>query len=138
MNRLACAQTPRITRTVRRECATTLAASDELTSNFNFESQYGPIPLNGDGPREVFALSFVRNIMLRTLSLVAVLLASSGATWAQGGMQHTPAEERACRGDAHRFCREVLSDEFQVASCLQENRNRVSHACRTVLQGHGR
>jgi hypothetical protein len=26
-----------------------LLASDELTSNFNFESQYGPIPLNGGG-----------------------------------------------------------------------------------------
>jgi hypothetical protein len=25
-----------------------------------------------------------------------------------------------------------------VASCLQEHRNRVSHACRTALQGHAR
>jgi hypothetical protein len=32
----------------------------------------------------------------------------------------------------------VLSDEFQVASCLQQHRNRVSQACRIALQGHAR
>jgi Cysteine rich repeat len=73
--------------------------------------------------------------MLHTLGLFAVLLVGTGTAWAQSGMPHTPAEERACRGDAHRFCKDVLSDEFQVASCLQERRNHVSPACRTVLQG---
>jgi len=29
-------------------------ASDELISNFSFESQYGPIPLNGDGLAKFF------------------------------------------------------------------------------------
>jgi Cysteine rich repeat len=79
----------------------------------------------------------VRNIMVRILGLLAVLVAGSGTAWAQGGLAHTPAEERACRGDAHRFCKDVLSDEFQVASCLQEHRAHVSSACRTVLQGRG-
>jgi hypothetical protein len=76
--------------------------------------------------------------MLHTLGFLAVLLVGTGTAWAQGGMQHTPAEERACRGDAHRFCKDVLSDEFQVASCLQEHRGRVSPACRTVLESHKR
>ena len=83
-------------------------------------------------------LIFVRNAMLHTLSLLAVLLVGTGTAWAQSGIPHTPAEEKACRGDAHRFCKDVLSDEFQVASCLQENRNRVSQGCRTVLQSHKR
>jgi hypothetical protein len=76
--------------------------------------------------------------MVRTLSIVVVLLAGSGAASAQSGLAHTPAEEKACRGDAHRLCKDVISDEFQVASCLQENRHRVSHGCRTVLESHKR
>ena len=74
--------------------------------------------------------------MLHALGLFAVLLVGTGTAWAQSGMPHTPAEERACRGDAHRFCKDVLSDEFQVASCLQEHRDRVSRACRAVMDSH--
>ena len=66
----------------------------------------------------------------RTLIVIA---ATSGAAWAQ---THTAAEERACRGDAHRLCKEVLHDEFQVASCLQEHRDHVSRACRAVMESH--
>jgi hypothetical protein len=73
--------------------------------------------------------------MVRSLCLFTALLAGSGAAWAQAGLPHTAAEEKACRGDAHRFCKDVLGDEFQVASCLQEHRAHVSHACRTVLEG---
>ncbi len=76
--------------------------------------------------------------MLHVLSLLAILLVEAGPAFAQSTLPHTAAEEKACRGDAHRFCKDVLSDEFQVASCLQEHRNRVSHACRTALQGHAR
>ncbi len=72
--------------------------------------------------------------MVRTLSIVVVLMAA--AMGAQGALAHTPAEENACRGDAHRLCKNVLSDEFQVASCLQENRGRVSPNCRAVLESH--
>jgi hypothetical protein len=80
--------------------------------------------------------------MTRSLCLlVAVLAATASVARAENNMQmgppHNALEERACKGDAHRFCREVLSDEFQVASCLQEHRDRISHACRTVLDGHG-
>jgi hypothetical protein len=74
-------------------------------------------------------------IMVHTLCLVIVLI-GSGAAWAQSGPPHSAAEERACRGDAHRLCKDVLNDEFQVASCLQEHRDRVSRACRAVMEGH--
>ena len=49
--------------------------------------------------------------MTRILCLV-ILLAGSGAAWAQSGPPHSAAEERACRGEAHRLCKEFLHDEF--------------------------
>jgi hypothetical protein len=123
----------------------TLSTCDELTSKFSFGSQCGPIPL---GNRSAILLHqfcctdcvapLEETNMVRTLSIVVALLAGSGAAWAQSGLAHTPAEEKACRGDAHRLCKDVISDEFQVASCLQENRHRVSHGCRTVLESHKR
>jgi hypothetical protein len=73
-------------------------------------------------------------IMVRTLCLVFVLI-GSGAAWAQSP-PHSAAEERACRGDAQRLCKDVLNDQFQVASCLQEHRDRVSRACRAVMESH--
>ena len=70
--------------------------------------------------------------MLHTLSLLAVLLVGTGLAWAASGMPHTPAEERACRGDAHRFCKDVLSDEFQVgilsAGASQSRQPRLPHS----------
>jgi len=86
------------------------------------------------GPRRFFALLFMKEtIMVRSLCLFIILVAGSGAAAAQ---THTAAEERACRGDAHRLCKEVLADEFQVASCLQSHREHLSRACRAVLESH--
>jgi hypothetical protein len=50
--------------------------------------------------------------------------------------QNTP-QDRACRGDAHRFCKEKIPDQFRLASCLQVNKENISRACRAVLDGHG-
>lgn len=81
--------------------------------------------------------------MVRSLRLAAALLFLSTAAWAESSQfepnNNNPnsAEERACRGDAHRFCKDALPDEFRVGSCLQEHRDRISHACRAVLEGHG-
>jgi len=81
--------------------------------------------------------------MFRSFCLVVALAAGSSGAWAQSHQfrPHTnyknTEEERACRGDAHRFCREDIPDQFRVASCLQEHRERLSRACRSVLEGHG-
>jgi Cysteine rich repeat len=78
--------------------------------------------------------------MVRNFCFVIALLTVSSAAWAANNQPPQDpvraAQERACRGDAHRFCREDLADEFRVASCLQEHVDHVSHACRTVLEGH--
>lgn len=76
--------------------------------------------------------------MVRRLCLIAVLLVISGAASAENHFRpQGSAEEKACGRDAHRFCKEAIPDQFQVASCLQMNREKISQACRTALEGHG-
>jgi hypothetical protein len=75
--------------------------------------------------------------MIRSTCIVLALLAISTVARAQDPAGHSAAEERACRGDAHRLCKDDLADEFRTASCLQEHRDHVSRACRAVMDGHG-
>jgi hypothetical protein len=76
--------------------------------------------------------------MIRTfIFAIAVLGASSGAWAAERQDKYDSPEDRACRADARRFCRNAIPDQFRVASCLQEHRNRLSRACRAVLESHG-
>lgn len=78
--------------------------------------------------------------MVRSLCLASALLFLSTAGWADNGQSpqnDNSAEARACHGDAHRFCREAIGDEFRVASCLIEHRDRISRACRAMLESHG-
>lgn len=78
--------------------------------------------------------------MVRNFCLIVLLIISSSALAAensQGGMPHSSAEERACSGDAHRFCRDAIGDDFRIGSCLQDHRDRLSRGCRAVLEGHG-
>ena len=73
--------------------------------------------------------------MIRIALLLAVLLASSSAPFAQQG---TPEERAACRGDVRRLCAKVASgDQFEVLSCLQSHSKRLSRACKNVLVNHG-
>jgi hypothetical protein len=78
--------------------------------------------------------------MLRALCLASALILLATAGWAQNNpspSNNNSAEARACHGDARRFCREVLGDEFSVASCLIEHRDRLTRACRAMLESHG-
>ena len=73
--------------------------------------------------------------MVRSISLAVAIILGSSAAWAQDN--RNASEDRACRGDAHRFCKDAIPDEFRIASCLQEHRDRLSRACRAMLEGHG-
>jgi hypothetical protein len=78
--------------------------------------------------------------MVRSICIAAAFFLLSTAGWAQNNQlvqNNNSVEDKACRGDAHRFCRDALSDEFRVASCLMEHRDRLSHACRAMLESHG-
>lgn len=49
------------------------------------------------------------------------------------------AQEQACGRDVNRYCRRFIQDgDFVILRCLQENRHRLTRACRSMLEAHGR
>jgi hypothetical protein len=80
--------------------------------------------------------------------VVALLLAwnptpihaqSSAAIVLPGGtvLGGSPQEQAACAGDAHRYCRDAIPDNFRVLACLKDERVKISRPCRSVLEAHG-
>ena len=74
--------------------------------------------------------------MIRRVSICLAVVLMSGAALAQSYPHENSPEDRACRNDARRFCRDDIPDQFKVGSCLQANRQRLSRACRAVLESH--
>jgi len=78
-----------------------------------------------------------REIVMRFIVLVLVLLLTeTSLSFAQGHMG-TPQEQQACRRDAQRFCRQQLGNDGAVQQCLQQNRTRLSKSCQKVFANHG-
>jgi hypothetical protein len=50
----------------------------------------------------------------------------------------TPEDQRACRPDAARLCKEVIGDDDAVLRCFQANRPKLSQACEAVLVKYGK
>ena len=77
--------------------------------------------------------------MVRNLPFIVIaMLLMSNAAFAQTQFRpQSSPEDRACRGDARRFCRDAIPDQFRVLACLQAHRARLSHACRGVLENNG-
>jgi hypothetical protein len=88
--------------------------------------------------------------MVRSLFLLAILIAASTSP-AQAQAQNpsiplppfltprgTPEDQRACRPDAVRLCREVIDDDDAVLRCFQARRPQLSPACAAVLTKYGR
>ena len=75
--------------------------------------------------------------MLRSVSLVLAVFLVSSAAMAQTYPEQNTPEDRACRGDARRFCKDDIPDQFKVGSCLQAHQDKLTRACKTVLEGHG-
>jgi hypothetical protein len=46
----------------------------------------------------------------------------------------TQEEQQACTNDAFNVCGDFIPDRERVAACLAHNINRISPACRTVMQ----
>ena len=61
-----------------------------------------------------------------TLALIAFVPAAS--------LAQSHEEQQACTNDAFQFCGHAIPDRGRVAGCLSENFNRISPACRTVMQ----
>jgi hypothetical protein len=62
------------------------------------------------------------------LRLARCLLAGVTLAFAQSGP--TPSEQRACRGDAGKFCAEHIGKPPQMNACLHENKAKLSESCR--------
>jgi hypothetical protein len=77
------------------------------------------------------------HIMVRSVSILFAVLLMSGAALAQTYPHENTPEDRACRGDARRFCKDDIPDQFKVGSCLQAHKDRLTRGCKTVLDGHG-
>ena len=75
--------------------------------------------------------------MVRSVSLVFAIFLTSSAAFAQTYPHEDTPEDRACHFDARRFCKDDIPDQFKVGSCLQAHKDRLTHACKTVLDGHG-
>ncbi|MEA3024737.1 MAG: hypothetical protein QOF91_22 [Alphaproteobacteria bacterium] len=47
-------------------------------------------------------------------------------------------EQNACISDAFSVCGHAIPDRDRVAACLSQNINRISVACRTVMQRYAK
>lgn len=75
----------------------------------------------------------------RIVLIISVLSAVDSVAWAQDyprSYPGTPQEQKACRGDAGRFCR-GMNDPSEVRACLVSHRQQLTSGCRRVLQRHG-
>jgi len=50
----------------------------------------------------------------------------------------TPEDQRNCRPDAVKLCKEVAGDDDAVLRCFQANRAKLSPACLGVLEKYGK
>ena len=87
--------------------------------------------------------------MTRSLFLLAILLASA-VTPARPQQQQsfplppfltprgTPEDQRNCRPDAVRLCKDYMDNDDATLRCFQANRAKLSAACAGVLEKYGR
>jgi Cysteine rich repeat len=79
-------------------------------------------------------------IMIGSIAVAALLLFASATAFAQdlsSQQRGSPAEQKACKNDAAKFCRAVLSaGEEPIYQCLREERARISAACRKVVESN--
>jgi hypothetical protein len=68
-----------------------------------------------------------RVLLLSALFIVAVPVMAS-AQQSRG----TPEQQRACRGDATKFCR-GLKEDAEIYQCLKQHAAQLTKACRTVI-----
>jgi hypothetical protein len=88
--------------------------------------------------------------MTRSLFLLAILLASAVMPAAAQQQQPsfplppfltprgTPEDQRNCRPDAVRLCKDVMGNDDAVLRCFQANRAKLSPPCAGVLEKYGR
>ena len=72
-------------------------------------------------------------MMLRIALIGLTLLLTSGSL--RAAEDGTPAQRNACRPDVFRLCKEWIPKHDAITYCLQKNVERLSPACRAVMEG---
>jgi len=72
---------------------------------------------------------------LRRAVLVATVVALSSPAMAQSAP--TPQEQAACRSDAMKLCASFVGKPPEMNACLRSNKDKLSEACRKVVEAHG-
>jgi hypothetical protein len=78
------------------------------------------------------------SIPMHRFYLAPILLSVPAST---GALAHsgTDQEEKACKPDVQRFCRQLMDQgDFTILACLKENRAKLSHACLDVAIANSR
>ena len=79
--------------------------------------------------------------MSKQIILVFAVLVAFCPTASVAQFQGTPQEQAACKPDVVKHCKPLLNSNapstFSILACLQGNRERISKACRAVLESHG-
>jgi hypothetical protein len=65
--------------------------------------------------------------MIVAVALSAIILPAAA-------IAETPAERHACEWDAFRVCWSAIPDRHSVFLCLMNNKDKLSDACRTVME----
>ena len=88
--------------------------------------------------------------MARSLLLLAILMVSSITPSAAQNSnppfplppfltpRGTPEDQRNCREDAVKLCKEAAGNDDAVLRCFQANRVKLSPSCRGVLEKYGK
>jgi Cysteine rich repeat len=76
-------------------------------------------------------------LMANATPLFAQVAPNAAGTAAPPARRVLTAEEKLCRNDVARLCRQAAGDDMVVLSCLKDHRDRLSHGCRSVLVTHG-
>jgi hypothetical protein len=72
------------------------------------------------------------------LSLVVVLTAVAAvgpAAAAEEKHLGTPEQQRICRPDVLRLCRDTTGGDIAIANCLLDHKEKLTPACREVITG---
>ena len=72
-----------------------------------------------------------------TLKSAALALALVFAGIAQASAEPTMQEKMACRADAETLCSQFIGKASQMRACLEQNKAKLSTACRAVVEAHG-
>jgi hypothetical protein len=75
--------------------------------------------------------------MKRHLRVLAFALAMLSAAAPAAEEKHlgTPQQQRACRPDVLKHCRAVQGGDVAIAKCLEVNTDKLTPACRKVIEG---